>query len=221
MTIPFSIEVNKNSYIKNPQTSELGVKIIEEGINLLCELGFEEFTFRKLSVRINSTEASIYRYFENKHKFVLYLISWYWNWINLKLMLAISNIDDPKEKLLKAVKIITEEVKEDSNFSYINELKLQKIVISESSKSYFNKGVDEANKLGLYSEYKLLVQKISDLILENNPTFKYPHMLVTTVIEGSYHQRYFSKHLPRLTDDLEGEDSIEKFFIQLIIKTIN
>lgn len=220
MTIPFAIEVNKNAYLKNPQTSELGIKIIEEGIHLLSELGFEEFTFRKLAQKINSTEASIYRYFENKHKFVLYLTSWYWNWMNVKLMLAISNINDPKEKLIKSISIVTDEVTEDNNFSHINEIKLQNIVISESSKSYLNKGVDEANKLGLFAEYKNFVQMISDIILENNADFKYPHMLVSTVIESSYHQRFFSKHLPRLTDEIEGEDSIQNFFLQLVLKTI-
>ncbi len=219
MTIPFAIEVNKNSYVKNPQTSELGLKIIEEGINMLCELGFEEFTFRKLAQQINSTEASIYRYFENKHKFVLYLNSWYWNWMNVRLMLALSNIYDPKEKLIKSISLITDEIKQDSTFSHINEIKLQSIVITESSKSYLNKGVDEANKLGLFAEYKELVQKISDLILEYNPQFKYPHMMASTVIESSYHQRFFSKHLPRLTDEIKGEDSIQEFFLQLVLKT--
>ena len=43
---------------------------------------------------------------------------------------------------------------------------------------------------------------------------------MTTVIEGALHQRFFAKHLPRLTDCLDGEDSIVKFYQELVIKEI-
>ena len=65
------ITVNDKLYIKDPQSSELGQKIIENGIILIDEIGFENFTFRRLALKIESTEASVYRYFENKQKFFL------------------------------------------------------------------------------------------------------------------------------------------------------
>ena len=68
------IKVNEKLFLKNPTSSELGMKIINVGIALLQEIGFENFTFKKLAVRIETTEASIYRYFECKHSFLLYLI---------------------------------------------------------------------------------------------------------------------------------------------------
>jgi len=71
------IQLPNNLFLKDPQTTELGKKIIRESIQLIKELGFESFTFRKLSVRIESTEASIYRYFENKHRLLVYLVTWY------------------------------------------------------------------------------------------------------------------------------------------------
>ena len=37
----------------------------------------EEFTFRKLAQKINTTEASVYRYFENKHRLLIYILAWY------------------------------------------------------------------------------------------------------------------------------------------------
>ena len=33
-------------------------------------------------------------------------------------------------------------------------------------------------------------------------------MLVSTIIEGTHHQRFFAEHLPRLTNVVEGEDSV-------------
>jgi hypothetical protein len=62
----------------------------------------------------------------------------------------------PKEKLEIAINLLTEDVKKDNNFSIINEPKLHKIVVSESSKAYMNQEVDEDNKIGAYKAYKQL-----------------------------------------------------------------
>ena len=215
-----SIQVNEKVYLKDPESSALGQKILNSGIDMIAELGFEDFTFRKLAAAIKSTEASIYRYFESKHKLLLYLTSWYWGWTEYKLVFGMANIECPKDRLKKAVLLLTEEVKEDSDFSHINEVKLNKIVISESSKVYLNKVVDEENKEGVYSGYKQIVQRVTDIIIEINPSYKYPHMLVSTTIEGSHHQRFFTEHLPHLTDVVKGEDAISCFYNQLIFKAI-
>ncbi|HBY69084.1 MAG TPA: TetR family transcriptional regulator, partial [Flavobacteriaceae bacterium] len=81
------IRVNENLYLKDPESSSLGKKIIENSIILIEEIGFEGFTFKKLGDRIQSPEASIYRYFENKHKLLLYLTSWYWSWKEYQLVI--------------------------------------------------------------------------------------------------------------------------------------
>ena len=70
------IAVNEKTYVKNPESSDLGKRIVESGIALISEVGFENFNFRKLGTRIGSNESSVYRYFENKHKFLIYLSSW-------------------------------------------------------------------------------------------------------------------------------------------------
>ena len=62
------IQVNPKTYVKDPETSTLGKRIIQNSILLIDEIGFEEFTFKKLGEKIGSNESSIYRYFENKHK---------------------------------------------------------------------------------------------------------------------------------------------------------
>jgi len=215
-----SIKVNDRIYIKNPESTELGFRILEGSIDLIYTLGFESFTFRKLGKEINSNEATIYRYFESKHKLLLYLISWYWGWLEYKLVFILANISSPADRLVKAIVLLTEQVKEDHNFSHINEFKLNNIVISESSKAYLSKEVDRENKEGAFIGYKELVGRVSDIILEINPKYKYPHMLISTVIEGSHNQRYFAEHLPRLTDVIEGEDSATDFYKELVFKAI-
>ena len=187
---------------------------------MIDDWGFENFTFKKLGIEIGSNESSIYRYFESKHALLIYLINWYWSWIEYKIVFATLNINSPIEKLEKAIKILTEEVVEDNSFSYINEVILTKIIISESSKAYHTKEVDKENEKGFYKTYKNVVERVSSLVLEINPTFEYPHMLVSTVIEGAHHQRYFSKHLPSLTDFEEGKNNIACFYNDLVFKLI-
>lgn len=215
-----NIKVNENIYLKNPESSDLGKNILNGSIDLIDEIGLDEFTFKKLAKKIGSTEASIYRYFESKHKLFLYLTAWYWAWMEYKLVFTIINIDCPKERLSRSIKLITEQIQEDGSIPHINEIKLNNILNTESSKAYLNKNVDDENKIGAFSSYKQFVQRISDIILEINPLYKYPHMLISTVIEGSHHQRFFSEHLPKLTDIVKGEDAITCFYTNLTIKTI-
>lgn len=130
------------------------------------------------------------------------------------------NIEDPVERLKRCICVLTEKVEEDSDFSRINEVKLNQIVICESSKIYLNKKVDKENEKGFFLQYKDIVERVGNIIREINPTFKYPHMLVSTVIEGAHHQRFFAEHLPRLTDQIDGEDAISIFYQELVLKEI-
>jgi AcrR family transcriptional regulator len=216
-----SIHVNEKVFLKDPESSELGKKIIAHSIEMIEELGFENFTFRKLGKRISSTEASIYRYFESKHKLLLYLTSWYWGWMEYKTVFSLANVESPEQRLERAIAILTEEITTEKPYLGIDINKLSSIVISESSKAYLTKEVDLENKVGAFAAYKALVARISDIILEINPSYLYPHMLISTMIEGAHLQRYFAAHLPRLTDSIKGEDSIGIFYKDLIFKTIS
>jgi len=215
------IKVNQKVYVKDPESSELGIKIIQRSIDLIHDLGFERFTFRKLAKGIGSTEATIYRYFESKHKLLLYLTSWYWGWLEYKLVFALANIASPEDRLDKAILALTEQIKEDHYFTHIDEVKLNQVVISESAKGYLNRDVDKENQNGLFLGYKQLVGRVSDIVLEINPAYRYPHMLISTVIEGAHMQRHFAAHLPLLTDIIEGEDSTTEFYRELVFKAIN
>lgn len=216
-----SISVDSNVYVKDPESSELGKQIIRGSIDLIDKLGFEEFTFRKLAAEIKSTEASVYRYFTNKHYLLSYLTMWYWGWQEYRLTLTLMNIEDPEERLRRALRLITEDIQEDTRFLQVNEVKLDSIIRSESSKIYLNKSVDDINSAGVFKPFKDLVERISEIITEIAPDYKYPHMLVSTIIEGAQHQRYFAEHLPRLTDIIEGEDAVYEFYMEMVNKILN
>jgi AcrR family transcriptional regulator len=216
-----SIQINNKVYLKDPESSELGKLIISNSIDLIDELGFDEFTFRKLAAEISSTEASIYRYFINKHYLLVYLTMWYWSWQEYRLAISLMNIDDAKERLKRAVNCIAGQIVQDSTFSQVNEIKLARIVSSESDKILLSKRIDEVNKIGLIKPYKDLVERVALLITDLRPDYKYPHMLVSTIIEGANHQRFYAEHLPRLTDVVEGEDTVTSFFTDIINKTLH
>lgn len=218
--LQINLSIDGSLFTKDPESSDLGKKIVRTSIEMIDELGYEAFTFKKLGDRIHSNESSIYRYFESKHALLVYLFNWYWSWIEYKLVFLTMNIEQPELKLVKILRLLTEEIKEDSDFSSINEVLLNKIIISESAKAYHNKEVDEDNKKGFFKVYKRVVQRVCDIILEINPNYPYPHMLISTIIEGAHHQRFFSEHLPSLTDVEEGNDAIDRFYEELLLKAI-
>jgi AcrR family transcriptional regulator len=209
----FSPNIKPDIFIKDPESSQIGGEIILQSVDLIHKIGFEEFTFKKLANHIGTTEATIYRYFENKHKLLLYLTSWYWSWIEYQLVLQNSNITDVNIRLKNAIKVLT--VPKDLQYNQLDLHKLFNVICGESSKSYLNKNVDDLNKFGVFYNYKKIVALISEIILEINPNYKYPHMLVTTIIEGIHHQLYFAEHLPSLTDVDHEKDYLFDFFLEL------
>jgi len=214
------IQVEEQLYVRNPAISKLGQKIITASIEMINTLGFEKFTFKKLSIKIQSTESSVYRYFENKHQLLLYLTSWYWNWMFYKIYMATVNIDSSIIKLKNAIDILTKDTKEDEAILYVNEILLNKIIITESSKAIHTKNVDKENENGCFESYKKVINKVADLVLEINPNFQYAHMLVATVIEGAQQQQYYINHLPSLTDNAKVEDTIATFYNEMVFKMI-
>ena len=95
-TININLQINDGLYLKDPQMTPLGQKILQHSVLLIDELGFENFTFGKLAKLISSTEASIYRYFENKHKLFVYLLNWYWEWMRFRIDFNTMNITDAR-----------------------------------------------------------------------------------------------------------------------------
>jgi len=215
----FKIAINPKLYVKDPETSELGRKIIEQSILLIDEIGFELYTFKKLGERIKSNESSIYRYFENKHKLLVYLSSWYWTWIEYNLVFATQNIADPIEKLERAITIVTQNIDDDINSSHINEEILHRIIISEFNKTFLTKEVDEENKEGFFLVYKRVINRVIAIISEVNPEYKYAKTLASSIIEGALHQQFIKRHFKTITNFKET-DNVSNFYIDLVKKVV-
>lgn len=213
------IQVNEKIYVKDPETSPLGKKIVEQSILLIDEIGFDNFTFKKLGEKIGSNESSIYRYFESKHKLMLYLSSWYWGWIEYKLAFATTNVSNPMERLKKGITIVTEKVEDDSTTLHINESILNKIIIQEFTKTLLTKEVDEENKEGFFLVYKRVINRIIEMINEVNPDYKFAKSLASSVVEGALHQHFLKDHLKTITNCNEVNSPTD-FYINLIENTL-
>jgi AcrR family transcriptional regulator len=200
MSIRIQMHLNDKLYLRDPQDTKLGRNIIHYSILLIDEIGFEQFTFKKLAERIESTEASVYRYFENKHLLLVYLLCWYWEWTRFQLDFNTNNIDDPVEKLRIAIATVVNIAKRNNTIDFVDEDILHKVVVVEGVKGYHSKEVDKENQEGFFATYKSLSARIAQFITEINPTFPYPRALASTLLEMAKDHTYFAEHLPRLTD---------------------
>ena len=214
------ISVPNKIYIKDPESSDLGKRIIEQSILLIDDIGFDSFTFKKLGAKIGSNESSIYRYFESKHKLLLYLTSWYWAWIEYQMVFTTFNMPDQKEQLFKAIEVVTQTIKEDVTFSHINEVVLNRIIINEYSKSYLTKEVDSENKEGYFVVYKRLIKRLRDMIININPDYKFASSLASTIVEGALHQHFLKEHFISITD-CNNNVTPTDFFKELTINAIS
>lgn len=216
------LEVDARLYVKDPTSSELGERIVEHGILMMDEMGLEDFTFRKLAQRIGTTEASVYRYFGSKHKLLLYLTSWYWNWVEYRLRLATENIPSPDERLRLALQELTRPIVKDESTPRIDEAALYRVVVTESAKAYMHATAQAEGKEGYYRAYQRFVNSVAQLIRDINPEYPHPIALVSTVLESGHMQKYFTEHLPFLTD-LRPEESHREtttFLTNLVFKAI-
>lgn len=214
----FKISINQKLYLKNPEQSDIGQKILKSGLDLILKIGFEQFTFKKLALEIKTTEATVYRYFENKHRLLTYLINWYWTYLDYKIIFNTNNLIQPEQKLKKIVDILSNDPLQNSRKDAISEKAAYELVMLEGSKSYLTKHVNNDNKDQLFKPYKDLCAKFANTILEYNPKYKFSHSLASTILEMSHSQMYFMKYLPSLTDfGAEKNNKKLKLFLEQLL----
>lgn len=222
MQFEFRIQASENLTLRDPEETALGRNIIRQGLLLMHRLGFEQFTFKKLAEEIGTTEASIYRYFENKHRLLLYLLTWYWNYLEYLVVFHLNNLDDPEIKIKKVIDLLVRELPDGPDNSGVDKKALFDIVIAESSKAYLTREVEAINKVKLFKPYKDLCGRIAGLIHEFNPDYPYGRSLSSTLIEMAHYQYFFMRHLPSLTDfgDDKRIENIQHFLEDLVFSAI-
>lgn len=202
------LNLNEQLYLRDPQDTELGRRILQSGVTMIDKLGFEDFTFMKLAQNIGSPEASVYRYFENKQKLLLYLVSWHWQWMNHVSSMRIANVTEPIQRVNLLLGVITGKETVSSIINpLLDEGALRRIVVNEAGKFYLTKQVDKQNKEGFYVHYKSFVLRLAEEISAAAPKYPYAHSLAGILIEEAGRQHFFARHLPSLTD-LENNESL-------------
>ena len=223
MEIQLQFKMNEKLFLRDPENTDLGKKIILHSIQLIHKLGFESFTFRKLAEDIGTTEAGIYRYFENKHRLLVYIIAWYWYWLEYRVSIQTNNVNDPVERLRIVIKLLATTVEDDIQTSHVNENTLHQIIIAESTKAFMTNHVTDDNKDQLFKPYKDLCKVLGDYILACNPNYKFPKSLASSMIEIAHLQNFFMHNLPALTDfgQQKDEAQILHFVEDLVFGCLN
>jgi AcrR family transcriptional regulator len=210
MKIQIKITLNNELFIRDPEQTKLGQEMVSQSIILIHKLGFEKFTFKKLAEEINSNEQSIYRYFNNKHQLLRYLISWYWAWIEYQIDLKINYINEPLEKLKAVIRVLSDSAKNDPNFEHIDQSVLAHIVIKTSPISYITEELTKEERDSILQSFKSLCNKIAEIIKSCSPRYTTPNALATTMIRMTREQIFFSKYFSDLTElDSTPEDTSE------------
>jgi AcrR family transcriptional regulator len=222
MDLQLKINMNPKLYLRDPEQSALGKSIIQQSIGMIHDMGFEDFTFKKLATKIGTTEASIYRYFENKHRLLTYLIAWFWTWMEYQIVYHTNNVVPSQEKIRIIIRLLTSQLKDEFTFEHIDKSQLYQIAVTEGSKPYLTKNVTQDNTNRLFKPYKDLCARIAAIFTEYNPDYAYPRSLSSTLLEMAHYQQYFKHHLPSLTDFGNDEDDsrIHLFLEQLVFSSL-
>ncbi|UBM58923.1 TetR/AcrR family transcriptional regulator [Marinilongibacter aquaticus] len=223
MELNFKIKIKERLYLKDPETSDLGRRILKAAVEQFHSLGFEHFTFKKLAATVPTTEATIYRYFENKHKLLIYLVEWYWSLITSQLLFHIYNVNEPKEKIKRIIDLLVWEDNSDLFVSELDHQTLYYIVIAEGSKAYHSKDVDALEKEEVFQPYKDLVELIAGVFKDYNKEYPFCKSLATTLVEMSHLQYFFMQHIPQLSDISIGKNpkDLERFLENLVFGALN
>lgn len=224
MNWQIQIQLNEKLFIRDPALSEVGRSIVKQGAIMIEKMGLEDFTFKKLATRLKTNESSVYRYFENKHRLLLYLVDWYWRWIEYLVIVHTNNMTDPQQKIDTILNILLLQVEgELIGGPDIDKGVLHQLVIKEGAKAYLTNHVTEDNKHQLFKPYKDLCARIAIVFHEVNPNYKYSRSLTSTIIEMAHYQYFFMHNLPRLTDfgQVKDEKEIVNFLRHLIVSSLN
>jgi AcrR family transcriptional regulator len=218
MQIEFKIKINSSLYLRDPDATEVGKNIVKMSIKLISEIGYEQFTFKKLAAEIPTTEATVYRYFENKHKLLIYLIDYYWAFIRYQVLYHINNLKTPEEKIKTIIDLLVWEDNDYMNSSEIDQKALYYIAITDGSKTFLSKEVDELNRSQVFVPYKELCELIASVFREYNSDYQNANSLASTLVETSHLQYFFMHHLPRLCDFSDRKDpkTLEAFLENLV-----
>lgn len=179
ITVPSSI------YVSDPIHTELGKKILKEGSILIAEDGIDNFTFKKLSKKIESTEAAIYRYFVNKHMLLWYYNAWYWKWMEYNFVFKSQNIESKYEKCLLVTEMLSNPPVISKAIEYIDGESLLKVIKKDGLRLFLM--IKKDNEESDYStSLKSFCDRFKKLIEELNPSYPFSLEMAFNIILSTH-----------------------------------
>lgn len=220
MAASISFHIDKSLYLRFPEETALGKKIVVESIVMMDEDGYDAFTFKKLAARIDSTEASVYRYFRNKHQLLCYLVSWYWTWLEYFIQFRTNNIADPKRKLELAISALLKSDIDDPNVPHINEAVLHRVVVAESARVYMPRPGEVSDYKGILHGYNVICSAFMEFIKGIDPRYKYSRELVDTLLSISHNRLFTMYQSSDRKAKRKDAQSLEVFLNHLIFTSL-
>lgn len=218
----YSFSLSSDLYLRDPLSSDKGKDLLRHGAPLIIEMGLEAFTARKLAEAAGVTEATVYKYFSNKQKLLQYYFQLYWTWLEQQIKVFTAVEDDPKQRLIKAVKLLAEMPPVAADPGLVSKEVLRNLVVVEGVKAFHHAQVDADNALKLYAPFKSVAALLAGMIKTVDPQQPYPYSLATTLLEMSHSLEFYRDHLPSLTDFPNDQDpsKLTAFLVHFINRFI-
>ncbi|MEN9511517.1 MAG: hypothetical protein RLZZ370_1336 [Bacteroidota bacterium] len=203
-----------SAFLKDPDSSETGRDIIRHGAAMMAAHGVEAFTFRKLAVQAGITEATVYRYFSNKHQMLLYLLNRYWNALEYRAMQETVHINDPMERLSRLTELLTVPVASTADNAMAAHL--YAIAMSESIKVHLGTETGSDWQKGMLNGYARITSLVAETLKVARPHYPYPRAWAATFVDSAMQQQFLLRHLPELTEIEPSKASLTEFLRSLI-----
>lgn len=206
-------------YLKDPEATEVGRGILEDGLGLMNDLGLEAFTFKKLAEHMGSTEVTLYKYFPNKQRLLQYYFQLYWLWLRQVCGRIAERNNDPRRALEEIVEALCGVWPKVLPHVQLDPNELRRLVIEEGMKSYLHKNVDEDNARRLFMPYKELSAFMAERLVACRADVPWPRSFATTVIEMAHSLPFAMEHLPSLTE-LSSRKDLKQLAQHLLHRSI-
>lgn len=210
-----SLVFDKGLYTKDPMSSAIGQEIIRQSVEMISATGLDQFTFKKLAQQLQSTESTVYRYFQNKHQLATYLASYHWSLMEWRIAFATANITNDQTRFENALRELCRWVVDDPESSYINEAKLQHMVITSGFNTFLPLELSKSEKQAYTSSYNHLIRRLSLIVQKSHRLIKHHDALASAIIESVHHQMYLQLHTPHLTDIKSKDQQLYMFIHQI------
>lgn len=204
-----------SAFLKDPDSSETGREIIRHGASMMASHGVESFTFRKLAAQAGITEATVYRYFSNKHQMLMYLLNRYWNALEYRAMQETVHINDPLERLGRLAELLTVPVASTAA-DHAMAADLYSIAMSESIKVHLGTETGSDWQKGMLNGYARITGLVAETLKVARPLYPYPHAWAATFVDSAMQQQFLLRHLPDLTEIEPSKASLTAFLRSLI-----